>query len=246
MNLLKKEIASILYKSNPMLLLYLLLLLACQIYILIFPEYNAIEVFFNNIAIDAGYITNFETFILPSFWFLLQLVPTFIAFYAIYTNHVNNSCYDVLKTRSRNKYFFSKILAGLIVIILLNAILYILLIANTYLSRNVKSEVLGVLNRIIISYIIVEFILFYISFIVGIKLGYKFAISTILIQLILSMTSNFKYFIGQQSLAYKQDIMGGYISLKENIICWFVYLILLLLASKLIFSKYDFFGGSND
>lgn len=246
MNLVKKDIDSIIYKSNPLLLLYLILLICTQIYILVFSEYNPIEVFFQAIAIDAGYITSFQSFIMPTFWFLFQLAPTFIVSHSIYSNHINNSSYDVLKTRSRNKYFFSKILAALLVIILLNLALYILILLNVFISKDIDRSLIAILTRMIISYIIVEFILFYISFIVAIKLGYKFAISTILIQLILSMTSNFKYFIGQQSLTYKQDIMGGYISLKENIICRSIYLIVLLIVSFFIFSNYDFYGGDND
>lgn len=246
MNLIKKDIYSIFTKSKSMLLLDLILLIVCQIFILVIDRNNAIEVFFNSIALDAGYISNFETFFFPTFWFLLQLLPTFIVSYAIYDNHINNSSYDVLKTRSRNKYFFSKILAALVVIILLNALLYILIMANVYISGNIDNELIKIFRRIIISYILVEFVLFYISFVVGIKLGFKFAISSILIQLILSMTSNFKYFIGQQALAYKQDVMGGYISLKDNIICLSIYLIVLLLVSLFIFSRYDFYGGDND
>lgn len=246
MNLVKKDIDSIIYKSNPLLLLYLILLICTQIYIIVFSDYNPIEIFFEAIAFDAGYLTSFQGFVMPTFWFLFQLVPTFIVSHSIYSNHINNSSYDVLKTRSRNKYFFSKILAALLVIILLNLALYILILLNVFISKNIDMSLIAILSRMIISYILVEFILFYISFVVGIKLGFKFAISSILIQLILSMTSNFKYFIGQQALAYKQDVMGGYIRLKDNIICLSIYLIVLLLVSLFIFSRYDFYGGDND
>ncbi|WP_306484146.1 hypothetical protein [Anaerococcus sp.] len=101
-------------------------------------------------------------------------------------------------------------------------------------------------TRLIFSYIVTQSILFVMVFVLAIVLGFKFGIASTLIFLVLSMTSNFKGFIGQQTLAFKTDVMGGYISMVDNLIVWLVYIILILIGSALVFRSYNFYGGSND
>ena len=103
-----------------------------------------------------------------------------------------------------------------------------------------------IFTRLIFSYIVTQSILFVISFVLAIVLGFKFGIASTLIFLIVSMTSNFKGIIGQQTLAFKTDVMGGYISMVDNLIVWLVYIILIIIGSVLVFRSYNFYGGSND
>lgn len=102
------------------------------------------------------------------------------------------------------------------------------------------------MNRIIGSYFISQFLLIVIAYLVSIKIGYKFALSINLIFLIISMTSNSKWVLGQQTLAFKQDILGGYITLKDSIIVWLAYTFILLVCGYFIFKTYNFYGREND
>lgn len=244
MNLIKKDIKNILYRSNNLILLYIFMLIVTQIYILRFHEYNPIEVFFEAVVPDGGIISSFEEFVPPIFWFIYQLLPTFIVSLSIYTDHIENSNYDILRTKSRNKYFFSKIIAAFLVIIILNSFLMVFVLINEIHSYNHYLTINFI--RLVISYIFVQFLLFYISFVIGLKFGYKYAITSVFIQLVLSMATNFKFIIGQQSLVFKQDFMNGYLTFKENLIVFFMYTLTLSIVSYFVFKNYDFCGGSID
>lgn len=248
MSILKRDIKNIFYKGRILFVLYLLVLILCQVTFISAKDfgYSAIDSFFNSIAFDVGPITNFETFHIPTFWLLFQLISTFIVLFTVYSDHVENGSYNILKTKSRSKYFISKVLAGFFVILIMNLALYLLVFLNTLLSSDMNSDSLMMFTRIICSYVVVQFILYLIGFLISILAGFKFGLSSILVQLALSMTTNFKYFIGQQSLIYKQDILGGYISLKDCLITWGVYLVVAILVSYFVFRSYDFCGGKND
>lgn len=60
------------------------------------------------------------------------------------------------------------------------------------------------------------------------------------------MTTNYKWIMGQQSLAFKTDVLGGYISFADNIMIWLAYTFVLLIISYFVFLNYDFLGGAND
>ena len=73
--------------------------------------------------------------------------------------------------------------------------------------------------------------MFAISFAIAINFGYKFGVATTMFFLIISMTTNFKYFLGQQSLIMKQDVVGGYISFNDNLKTWQIYLNITIISS---------------
>lgn len=246
MNIIKRDIKDIFLKSMKLSPLYLILLIVCEVYFLSFKEFSIFQIFFNGVVRDVGYINNFQSFSLPAFWLLFQLVPTFIVTLSIYNDHIENGSYNILKMKSRSKYFISKVLAGFFVIFVMNFALYILVFLNMIFFQNLDRNFLITLTRMISSYVIVEFILFFMAFLISILTNFKFGVTSILVQLTLSMTTNFKYFIGQQSLAFKQDIFGGYISLKDCLITWGAYLVVAILVSYFVFRSYDFCGGKND
>lgn len=85
-----------------------------------------------------------------------------------------------------------------------------------------------------------------IGFLLSLKFSYRLGISSVLVQLILSMTTNFKWIIGQQSLAFKTDALGGNISFRDNLIIRMTYMLVLSIVSYIYFRNYDFLGGTND
>lgn len=243
-NLIKRDLRSIFSKSKKSLLLYLLLLIMLQV-LFIVEKYKTIEVFLEFIA-DQGYIYSLSGFIPPIAWLLFQLIPTVIFSLALYKDHVENASYMVLKSGSKFKYFISKILVSMILIFALNLFLYAIIAVNLFLSKELNAENLSIINRIVGSYFISQFLLLVIAYMISIKFGYKFALSVNLMALIISMTTNNKWIIGQQTLAFKQDILGGYLTIKDSIVVWLVYAFGLLVAGYLIFRTYNFYGGEND
>ena len=119
-------------------------------------------------------------------------------------------------------------------------------IANILFDGNLKDPYGDILNRIIFSYLISQFILFVIGFILSLKFSYKIGVSSVLLQLFFSMITNFKWIMGQGTLAFKTDVLGGFMSLRDNIIIWTVYILVLAIISYFTFKNYDFLGGSND
>lgn len=152
----------------------------------------------------------------------------------------------MVKTKSRGRYFSSKFVSGFTMILLINLVLFIIIGGQTWIFKSYDKEVFKIFIRLISSYILTEFIMFAISFVIAVKFDYKFGITSTMFFLIISMTTNFKYFLGQQSLIMKQDVVGGYISLNDNLRAWLIYLIIAIIGSFMTFRNYDFYGGSND
>ena len=243
-NIIKRDLKATYSKSKNFLLLYLLLIFMLQTMIII-GEINPVEIFLE-FTRDQGYITSLSGFLPPVAWLLFQLIPTVVFSMALYNDHVENASYMVLKTGSKYKYFISKIIVCLILIFAINFLLYALLAINLFFYKSFNIENLSVMNRIIGSYFISQFLLIVIDYIVSIKFGYKFALSINLMFLIISMTTNNKWVLGQQTLAFKQDILGGYITLKDNMIVWLLYAFILFVCGYIIFKTYNFYGGEND
>lgn len=243
-NIIKRDLNATYSKSKKFLLLYLLLIFMLQTMIII-GEINPVEIFLE-FTRDQGYITSLSGFLPPVAWLLFQLIPTVVFSMALYNDHIENASYMVLKTGSKYKYFISKIIVCLILIFAINFFLYIILLINSFAYKTFSLESLRFMNRIIGAYFISQVLLLVIAYLVSIKLGYKFALSINLMLLIISMTSNNKWVLGQQTLAFKQDILGGYITLKDNIIVWLAYTFILLVCGYFIFKTYNFYGGEND
>lgn len=246
MNLLKKDFKSILYGMRRLALVYLFILVICQVYFLVLSGYSTLTVFFQAIAFDVGIIVSLDDFLPPIFWLLLQLLPVFSLMYSTYNYFVDSSSYDILRSGSRLKYFLSKILVGFLILGLFNLSLFLLLKINILFDGNLKDQYGDILNRIIFSYLISQFILFVIGFILSLKFSYKIGVSSVLLQLFFSMITNFKWIMGQGTLAFKTDVLGGFMSLRDNIIIWTVYILVLAIISYFTFKNYDFLGGSND
>ncbi|MDO5047055.1 MAG: hypothetical protein Q4D88_00750 [Anaerococcus sp.] len=243
--LLKRDLFYIIDRSKRLMILYAFLLILTQFYILPNGDYNSMELFIGLLA-DQGYIHSLANFSPPFIWLLFQLIPTFIISFISYQDHVDNASYILLKTRSRMVYFGSKILAGLIALGIIHLFTALLVVADNILVSFYDRSFALIYLRLVISYIISQFLLYFLSFILSIKYGYKFGVASILISLTLSMATNFKGFLGQQTLAFKQDVMGGYISFFDNILVWSIYLIALSLIAYKIFRSYDFYGSSYD
>lgn len=243
--LINRDLKYIFTKAKKLFLIYFLLIVLSQSYILTDSSKVPIELFIELVA-DVGYIENMDSFVPAFFWFLFQLVPVFLVLFATYSDHIENSSYIMVKTKSRGRYFASKFISGFAMILLINLVLFIIIGGETWIFKSHDKEVFKIFIRLISSYIITEFIMFAISFVIALKFDYKFGVATTMFFLIISMTTNFKYFLGQQSLIMKQDVVGGYISLNDNLRTWLIYLIIATISSFLTFRKYDFYGGSND
>ena len=243
--LLARDLKYIVNRSKKLMLIYLFLIVLSQFFILPHGDYNSMELFIG-LLFDVGYIESFSSFEPPIVWLLFQLIPVFVVSFVIYQDHIDNASYILIKTRSRKMYFLSKILSGIISIGIINLFVYLLVIFDTFLVSSFDKAYFMIFTRLIFSYIVTQSILFVIAFVLAIVLGFKFGIASTLIFLILSMTSNFKGFIGQQTLGFKTDVMGGYISMVDNLIVWLVYIILIIIGSVLVFRSYNFYGGSND
>lgn len=243
--LINRDLKYIFTKAKKLFLIYFLLIVLSQSYILTDSSKVPIELFIELVA-DVGYIENMDSFVPAFFWFLFQLVPVFLVLFATYSDHIENSSYIMVKTKSRGRYFASKFISGFAMILLINLVLFIIIGGETWIFKSYDKEVFKIFIRLISSYIITEFIMFAISFVIALKFDYKFGVATTMFFLIISMTTNFKYFLGQQSLIMKQDVVGGYISLNDNLKTWLIYLIIATISSFLTFRKYDFYGGSND
>jgi hypothetical protein len=200
MNLLKKDFKSILYGMRRLALVYLFILVICQVYFLVLSGYSTLTVFFQAIAFDVGIIVSLDDFLPPIFWLLLQLLPVFSLMYSTYNYFVDSSSYDILRSGSRLKYFLSKILVGFLILGLFNLSLFLLLKINILFDGNLKDQYGDILNRIIFSYLISQFILFVIGFILSLKFSYKIGVSSVLLQLFFSMITNFKWIMGQEVL----------------------------------------------
>ena len=243
--LINRDLKYIFSKAKKLFLIYFLLIGLSQSYILTYSSKLPIELFIELVA-DVGYIESMDSFVPAFFWFLFQLVPVFLVLFATYSDHAENSSYLMVKTKSRGKYFSSKFVSGFAMIFLINLVLFIIIGGETWIFKSYDKEVFKIFIRLISSYIITEFIMFAISFVIAINFGYKFGIATAMFFLIISMTTNYKYFLGQQSLIMKQDVVGGYISISDNIKAWLIYLTIGILISFFTFRNYDFYGGSND
>lgn len=243
--LINRDLKYIFTKAKKLFLIYFLLIVLSQSYILTDSSKVPIELFIELVA-DVGYIENMDSFVPAFFWFLFQLVPVFLVLFATYSDHIENSSYIMVKTKSRGRYFASKFISGFAMILLINLVLFIIIGGETWIFKSYDKEVFKIFVRLISSYVITEFIMFAISFVIALKFDYKFGVATTMFFLIISMTTNFKYFLGQQSLIMKQDVVGGYISLNDNLKTWLIYLIIAIISSFLTFRKYDFYGGSND
>lgn len=243
--LINRDLKYIFSKAKKLFLIYFLLIGLSQSYILTDSNKLPIELFIELVA-DVGYIESMDSFVPAFFWFLFQLVPVFLVLYATYSDHVENSSYLMVKTKSRGRYFASKFISGFAMIFLINLLLFLIITGETWLFKVYDREIFKIFVRLISSYVITEFIMFAISFVIAINFGYKFGIATTMFFLIISMTTNYKYFLGQQSLIMKQDVVGGYISISDNIKAWLIYLTIGILISFFTFRNYDFYGGSND
>ncbi|WP_276862870.1 hypothetical protein [Anaerococcus tetradius] len=243
--LLARDLRYIVNKSKKLMIIYLFLIVLSQFFILPHGDYNSMELFIG-LLFDGGYIKSFSDFEPPITWLLFQLIPVFVVSFVTYQDHIDNASYILVKTRSRKMYFLSKILSGIISIGIINLFVYLLVIADTFLVSSFDKGFFIIFTRLIFSYIVTQSILFAIAFVLAIVFGFKAGVASTLIFLVLSMTSNFKGFIGQQTLAFKTDVMGGYISMVDNLIVWLVYIILIIIGSVLVFRSYNFYGGSND
>lgn len=243
--LINRDLKYIFTKAKKLFLIYFLLIVLSQSYILTDSSKVPIELFIELVA-DVGYIESMDSFVPAFFWFLFQLVPVFLVLFATYSDHIENSSYLMVKTKSRGRYFASKFISGFSMIFLINLLLFLIITVETWLFKAYDREVFKIFVRLISSYVITEFTMFVISFVIALKFDYKFGVATTMFFLIISMTTNFKYFLGQQSLIMKQDVVGGYISLNDNLKTWLIYLIIAIISSFLTFRKYDFYGGSND
>lgn len=243
--LINRDLKYILFRAKKLFLIYILLIGLSQSYILTERNKAPIELFIELVQ-DTGYIENMNSFVPAFFWLLFQLVPIFIVLFAEYSDHIENSSYLMVKTRSRGRYFASKFVSGFAMIFLINLLLFLIITGETWLFKAYDREVFKIFIRLISSYVITEFIMFAISFVIAVKFDYKFGITSTMFFLIISMTTNFKYFLGQQSLIMKQDVVGGYISLNDNLRAWLIYLIIAIIGSFMTFRNYDFYGGSND
>ncbi|WP_276864827.1 hypothetical protein [Anaerococcus tetradius] len=243
--LLARDLRYIVNKSKKLMIIYLFLIVLSQFFILPHGDYNSMELFIG-LLFDGGYIKSFSDFEPPITWLLFQLIPVFVVSFVTYQDHIDNASYILVKTRSRKMYFLSKISSGIISIGIINVFVYLLVITDTFLVSSFDKAYFIIFTRLIFSYIVTQSILFAIAFILAIVFGFKAGVASTLIFLVLSMTSNFKGFIGQQTLAFKTDLMGGYISMVDNLIVWLAYIVLIIIGSVLVFRSYNFYGGSND
>ena len=227
------------------------LLLSIIIYIFIlaflifnFSEYRTIDFLFYVVMKDGGYISNYSQFTMPIIWFILHIVPIVSISEVTCRDIEDNTSNILLRSASKRKYFYSKFLINILMNLIFILLLVGLIIVIAYMKDGINYIDITKIIRIFTSLALENAILSIGLVLISQLISFRFAIFLVSINLSLAMLTNIKYILGQYSLVYKQDFMGGDLSFKFNIKIIFLYALAILLISYFTLDKYNFYGDN--
>lgn len=227
------------YASIAMILIYAFMIFLSNI------DDNKVPLFkqfFNYAYIDAGIINILDEFFIPNHWLLLHLIPTGSLILIIIKDHYDNGIYSLMKVKKKTTYFYSKILASSFVNILIIAIFVLFLFIGSNFNKNYDQDYALFFIRIMFCLILENIILTFIGVLIALMFSTRFSLFFLVLNLSLAMLTNFQYIIGQASLAFKQEFLGGAFSFSDNLIYLLLALVITVAFSYFYFSKYNFYG----
>ena len=227
------------------------LLLSTIIYIFIlaflifnFSEYKTVDFLFYILMKDGGYISNYSQFTMPVVWFILHIVPIVSISEVIYRDIEDNTSNILLRSSSKRRYFYSKFLVVFLINLIFMLVLVGLIIITAYIKDGINYFDIANIIRIFTSLALENVILSIGLILLSQLISFRFAIFAVVINLSLAMLTNIKYILGQYSLVYKQDFMGGDLNFKFNIKIMLLYALAILLISYFTLDKYNFYGDN--
>lgn len=236
---LKYQIKKIKFTTLAMILIYSFMIFLANMYA---DGSSIFEHFFKYSFIDAGMVRNLNEFFIPSHWLLLHLIPVSSLILIIIKDHYDNGIYSLIKVKNKTTYFYSKIIASSIINLILITLFIVVLFIWEKFSNNYNQQYTIFFTRIMFCLILENIILTFLGVLVALKFSTRFSLFFLLLNLSLAMLTNFPYIIGQASLGYKQDFLGGEFKLTNNIIYLLVVLAITVIFSYFYFSKYNFYG----
>lgn len=244
MKIVQRDISYILRNSKKYFIIMIILACINILYLLMNTESEGIMYFFDSIMYDSGMLDNgLYEFSPPFMWIMLHLLPVYWIIDVFYKDHVNYGIYNMLKVKTKREYFASKIITGIILLSCTFGIYFILIMLITTNRSFVDKENFFYLIRIIISLLLEDIILTIIGLLIAVFISMRVFIFALLTMIVAPMISNNKYLLGQASLVFKQDFMGGRFILKENLVYILIYLTITLLAFYFLIPKYNHYGG---
>lgn len=198
--------------------------------------------FFNNAYIDIGIIDTLDEFFIPNHWLLLHLIPVTSLILIIVKDHYDSGIYILMKVKHKTKYFYSKIIASTLINLLIVGVfvlaLFIIENFNNYHDLSYNLFFLRIMTCLVLENAILTFI----GVMIALKFSTRLSLFFLILDLSLAMLSNFPYILGQASLAFKQDFLGGPYNLSSSMLFLLATSLITLVISYFYFKKYNFYG----
>ena len=167
---------------------------------------------------------------------------------SLFINFFNNAYIDIGIIDTLDEFFIPNhwLLLHLIpvtslVLILVKVFVLALFIIENFNNYHDPSYNLFFL-RIMTCLVLENAILTFIGVMIALKFSTRLPLFFLILDLSLAMLSNFPYILGQASLAFKQDFLGGPYNLSSSMLFLLATSLITLVISYFYFKKYNFYG----
>lgn len=205
-------------------------------------DMSLIESFFNGAYFDSGVITQINGMTIPDRWLLLHLIPVINLLVIFIKDHYENGIYTILKLEKKTHYFFSKILASIIINVVSIGIFAIPFLIYISSEKGNDPNLVTLFKEVMFCLTLENIILTIGAIIIALLSSTMVAIFVVISNMAIAMASNFPYIIGQSSLAYMQETLGGPLKFTNNLIFLLVLLVVLIVFSYIYFNRYNYYG----
>lgn len=205
-------------------------------------DMTLVESFFYGAYFDSGVITQINGMEIPDRWLLLHLIPVINLLLIFIKDHYENGIYTILKVEKKTYYFFSKIFSGIVINIIAVAIFAIPFLIYIQSENGSDYNLVNLFKHVMLCLTLENIILTMGAIIIALLSSTMVAILLVIANMAIAMASNFPYIIGQSSLAYMQDTLGGPLKFSNNLIFLLVDAVILIVFSYIYFTKYNYYG----
>ena len=205
-------------------------------------DMTLIESFFYGTYFDSGVITQINGMEIPDRWLLLHLIPVINLLLIFIKDHYENGIYTILKVDKKTHYFFSKIFSSLVINIIAINVFAIPFLIYIQSENGIDYNLVNLFKRVMLCLILENIILTMGAIIIALLSSTMVAILLVIANMAIAMASNFPYIIGQSSLAYMQDTLGGPLKFSNNLIFILIVIVILIVFSYMYFTKYNYYG----
>lgn len=205
-----------------------------------------VEMLFESAFNDNGPIIDFRRFIFPVSFIVIHFFPIYVISEILYKDHMIMGTYTISKFESKRTYLLSKVVVSSLYNALIGFFFFMVLIFFVKVQGENQINLLKGLVRIGIFYILENIVITNFVIVISFFTNFRLGMLYLFLNLIGSILTNNRAFIGQASLVMKQDFYGGNFSILGNFTFIIIYFFILAGILYHCPKNLNYYGRKND